>query len=302
MKIITLCCLFSGTVFLALQSCNKLSSSNNNTPAPKDPGYTINPNTAHVIADYDFNDTTLTNHGWTKTFEDDFNGDLSNWYLLQGGGIQGELECYEPGNATVSGGVLQIAAKKETVTGPVQVDSSKTQTFNYTSAWLLSKSTVSANSTTPRVRIVMRMKAASAYGLTTVFSTFGDNFPVNGEIVCAEISGYKNNQYGTSYCFGTSPGHDLVKGAYQFNPTDGDLSASYHVYTTEWSQNAITYYIDGSLVEVKTAGNYVPNLFTKTNRISINLPVGGHNYTNPDTGKINGGAMDIDYVKVFTSN
>jgi beta-glucanase (GH16 family) len=300
MKTYTFYCLMAGTCLLALGSCKKLASTDQDT-TPKDPGYTINPNTAHVTADYDFNDTTLTNHGWTKTFNDDFSSnDLSNWYLPQGG-QKGELECYEPANAAIVNGVLQLSAKRENVTGPAVVDSTRTQNFSYTSAWLLGKQTFSANSTTPKVRVVVRMKATAAYGLTTVLFTYGDNWPVNGEIICAEISGFKCTEYGTSYNFGYLPGTDAVKDAYQFNPTDGDLSSSYHVYTTEWTQNAITYYIDGNMVEVKTAGNDVPDMFGKTQRVSINVPVGGHNYNDISTGKIAGGTVLVDYIKIFTS-
>ncbi|HVW13772.1 MAG TPA: glycoside hydrolase family 16 protein [Mucilaginibacter sp.] len=303
MKTCTIYCLMAGIALLTFGSCKKLrSDGSGGGGGSKDPGYTVNQNTAHVIADYDFNDTTLTNHGWTKAFEDNFNGDLSNWYV-ETGGVRGELECYEPANASAANGILQITAKHQDVTGPAVVDSSKTQNFNYTSAWLLSKQTFSASSSTPKVRVVARLKATSGYGLTTILVTYGEQWPINGEILCAEIPGYKTKEFGTTYSFGNLPGKNIVKGAYQFNPTDGDLAAGYHVYTMEWTQNSLNYYIDGNLVEMKTAGNDVPDLFGKSHRISINVPVGAHDYTgNLDPTKIQDGTISVDYVKVFTSN
>jgi beta-glucanase (GH16 family) len=281
---------------LAAVSCKNTSSP---LPAPG-VSYTVNPNTATTTPNYDFNDTTLTNHGWNKTFEDNFDGDLSKWNLLQGG-VQGEQQCYTPANATIVNGALQISAKKETVTGPTEVNSTSTKTFNYTSAWLLSKSDISANATTPFVRIVARIKTVSEYGLTSVLCTFGSNWPVNGEIICEEGIGSNSKEYGTSYSYGTVANNNLVTNAYQFNPTDNDLSASYHVYTTEWSKNALKYYIDGNLVEVKTAGGHVPDLFGKTHIISLNVPIGGHYYSNLNTSNIANGVMYVDYIKVFTS-
>lgn len=294
--------LFVAAASLALGGCKKSSSSDTDTtPKVYNAGVAVNSNTAHLIANYDFADTALTNHGWKKTFEDNFDGDLSKWHVLQGG-VKGELQCYEPQNATTANGILQIAARRETVTGPPVVDSAGSKSFNFTSAWLVSKNSISACTSTPRIRVVVRMKTIASYGLTTVLCTYGENWPVNGEIVCAEVTDSDRKKYGTSYSFGSSAGSDLVQKAYQFNPTDGDLSADYHVYTMEWSQSALTYYIDGNLVEVKTAGNHVPNLFDKYQRLSINVPVGGRYYPGLKESDVTDGNMYVDYVKVFTSN
>lgn len=299
MKTFTLLCFVTAAGLVITSGCKKLSSSRKETPAP-DPGYTINPNTAHIIADYDFNDTTLTNHGWAKTFEDNFDGDLSKWYVEKGGS-HGELQLALPANATTSGGILQLTAKRETVSGPTIVDSAGTSTFNFSSAWLISKSLVSACTSTPHVRIVVRMKTVTSYGLSTVLFSHGDNWPVNGEIVMAQVNDNNRKQYGTSYSYGTTPGQDLVKHAYQFNPTDGDLSTAYHVYVTDWSQGQLTYYIDGSVVEIKTAGGYVASMFDRSHHLSVKLAVGGHYYDGADPSGFQGGSMYVDYIKVFTS-
>jgi hypothetical protein len=53
-------------------------------------------------------------------------------------------------------------------------------------------------------------------------------------------------------------------------------------------------------VEIKT-GSYIPNLFGKTERIVLNLAVGGDFFTNLDPAQIVTGTMYVDYVKVYTN-
>src|SRR5579862_3165845 len=132
---------------IALGSCKKLSSTKKGTTdtvavTPVSP-YT-NPKTATAVCDYDVSDTALTNHGWTKAFDDEFTGDLSNWTALQGGMIT-EQECYEPANVQIVNGALQITAKKQTITGPKTVGNDTTASFNYTSGWITCNTGFSAN-------------------------------------------------------------------------------------------------------------------------------------------------------------
>lgn len=285
---------------IALSGCGKKDAStktNNNTPVI---AMKINPVIATASCDYDVSDTTLTNHGWTKTFDDEFTGDLSNW-VVEVGGERGVLQCNEAANAQVVGGALQITTKRETVTGPKTVNNDTTASFDFTSAWLTSRQTFSANTTTPKVRLVARIKIARGYGVTSQFWTYGSGkWPTSGVINCVEGQG---NTYATDYNFGTTPGVDLVSGARLYNPTTEDLSNCYHVYTMEWTQNSLNSYLDGKLVEVKTTGGYIGNLFGTTQTLSLTLPVGGgYFYGTLDPAKIQcGGIMYVDYVKVFTS-
>ncbi|HEX3386560.1 MAG TPA: hypothetical protein VHS53_15275, partial [Mucilaginibacter sp.] len=97
---------------VSLGACKKGSSSkdknnnNGNGGFQKNP-YNTNPQTASATCDYDSSDTSLTNHGWTKTFDDEFSNGLGNWDALTGG-VQKELELNQPANVQVSNGVLTI--------------------------------------------------------------------------------------------------------------------------------------------------------------------------------------------------
>jgi beta-glucanase (GH16 family) len=296
--------------FVILGGCSKRKSGGDSTPitTTTNVGYVktptnINTVTATASCDYDVSDTAYTNHGWTKAFDDEFT-DLSNWYAVTGG-VKTELECNEPANAQIVNGALTITAKQESVTGPKLVGNDTTQSFSYTSAWLISNATFSANATTPKVRIVARLKTASGYGISSVFSAFGvggsNDWPMNGEIDMMENQGYDPKTYAVDYLYGTTAGKSLVTDGLIFNPVTEDLSACYHVYVMEWTQNSLKTYIDGNLVET-TNGTYVPNLFGKAMYLSLSAPIGGLYYRNLVTANVQGGTMSVDYVKVFTSN
>lgn len=278
--------------------CKKLAPT---SPKTQGPIVNVNPQTATTVCDYDFNDTTLTANGWTKVFDDEFTGDLSNWYAYTGG-VKNELQYYEPANVQIVNGVLQLSAKHETVTGPTPGDTTVQKTYNYTSGSIVSNLTYSANSTTPKVRIVARVKVASGYGLVSIFESYGINWPTNGQINFFQVEGDNTKQYETNYFYGKQIGQNLVNDGYYSNPASEDLSTCWHVFMTEWTQNSLNYYLDGQLVETKTVDGYVPALFGKPENIALNLPIGGLYYNGLVPANIQTGTMYVDYVKVFTSH
>jgi hypothetical protein len=298
MKTFTFTALLLGSLsIIGISSCKKLTPAKQGTQTVV---VTINPKTAATVCDYDFNETTLTSSGWTKSFDDEFDSDLSKWYAYTGG-VQNELQCFEPANATIVNGVLQIAAKKETVTGPTTVNSSANSTFNYTSGSIVSNLTFGPNATTPKIRIVTRIKIASGYGLVSLFDSYGTNWPTNGQINHIQVEGNDVKRYETNYFYGTTSGQNLVNNGILFNPTDQDLSSCWHVFVTEWTQNALNFYLDGQLVETKTAGGYVGGMFGKAQNLSLSLLIGGSYYSDFVPANVQTGTMYVDYVKVFTS-
>ena len=66
------------------------------------------------------------------------------------------------------------------------------------------------------------------------------------------------------------------------------------------SQNTLQFYFDGVLVKTNSGG-YVPALFGKTERLTLNLAVGGLFFSNLDPALIQTGNLYVDWVKVFTT-
>ena len=289
---------------LALGGCkksNKTETKKNDSSGYVKTVYNTNPVTATASCDYDVSDTAYTNHGWTKSFDDEFDNGLGNWGAITGG-VQKEFQLNQPANVNVSNGVMTITAKKESASGPKTVGNDTTANFNFTSAWVISTGTFAASSSTPKIRIVARIKTASGDGLTSTFYTFGaNNWPTNGEIDMMEVKGNDPKVYAFDYFYGSTVGTSSVKDGLMFNPTTEDLSACFHVFMMEWTQTTLKTYIDGNLVETSNS-SYIPNLFGKQQHLSFSLPVGGLFYSNLDPANVQGGTFTIDYVKVFTSN
>ncbi|WP_051286193.1 glycoside hydrolase family 16 protein [Salinimicrobium terrae] len=239
--------------------------------------------------------------GWTMVFEEEFSSDLSKWDVWTGGAYNNELQHYQGDNLEINDGVLKISAKKETVNGSTDPNNATTKEFNYTSGRIESKESFSANTGSPKVRMVAKIMWPNGHGLWPAFWSYGDPWPTQGEIDILEARGNEPTEYHTNYFYGTQEGVNLVQNATGTINADTDLTACYHVYELIWEENKLTSYLDGKLVEVKTAGGYIDELFGKTQNIVLNLAVGGDYFNNLDPASIDEGVMFIDYVRVYTA-
>jgi beta-glucanase (GH16 family) len=256
--------------------------------------------------DYDLNEQTLIQAGWTKSFEESFDADFSKWNIWEGGAFNNEYQCYTANNSNVeiTNGVLKITAVKENITGKTTPFNSTQKSFEFSSARLESKSSYSASVSTPMVRYSARMKLASGYGMWPAFWAYGADWPTNGEIDVIESKGHLPFQYATNYFYGTSAGTNLVSGAEGQVTSTIDLTQYWHVYEVIWEEHQLTYMFDGQIVKTltssSTAGQYIDDMFGKTQNIVVNLAVGGDYFQNPDPATIVTGSMQVDWVKVFT--
>ena len=281
-------------------SCHKA------TVKPQTPEETISgrpspqpPPVVHGICDFDLNESTLT--GWTKIFEDDFATDLAKWNVWQGGAYNNELQMYQANNLQIVNGNLAISAIKETVNGPTTPFDATTKTFNYTSGRIESLTNFSASANSPKIRMMARIKLPPGYGMWPAFWSYGDPWPTQGEIDILEGRGQEEFKYQTNYFYGKTAGRNLVRGAEGLVTSDVSLQACYHIYEVIWSQNSLAFYFDGQLVKTNSGG-YVPSLFGKSERITLNLAVGGNFFSNLNPSLIQTGTMYVDWVKVFKSN
>ena len=251
------------------------------------------------ICDNDLNESTLV--GWTKIFEDDFTTNLATWNVWHGGAYNNELQLYRPNNLQIVNGNLAISAVKETVSGPTTPFDATPKTFTYTSGRIESPTNFSASANSPKIRMMARIKLPPGYGMWPAFWSYGDPWPTQGEIDILEGRGQDEFKYQTNYFYGKTAGRNLVRGAEGFVTTNVSLQTCYHVYEVIWSQNSLAFYFDGQLVKTNSGG-YVSNLFGKSERITLNLAVGGNFFSNLNPSLIQTGTMYVDWVKVFKSN
>lgn len=264
-------------------------------PTPPPP-----PPPVHGVCDYDINESAITGAGWSKTFEDLFSTNLNSWNIWHGGAFNNELQFYQASNLSIENGNLVIAARQETVSGPTTPFDPTPKTFNYTSGRIESKTNFSASTSSPSVRMMARIKLPSGYGMWPAFWSYGDPWPTQGEIDILEARGQEDFKYQTNYFYGRTANRNQVRGAEGFVTTDVSLQSCYHVYEMIWTQNDLKFYFDGVLVKTNS-GSYVPSLFGKTERITLNVAVGGLFFSNFNPALIQTGTMYVDWVKVFTT-
>lgn len=255
-----------------------------------------------IGCDYQFNESALLSSGWSKTFEDNFDTDLSNWNIWNGGAYNNELQLYQNSNLELLSGILAIKAKKETVSGASLPTNTTIKTFDYTSGRIESKITISANSITPKIRIIARIQLPKGYGMWPAFWSYGEPWPTQGEIDYVEARGNNTFQYLTNYYYGTNPSIIFNEDNTGFINTTADLTVCFHVYEFEWTQNALNSYLDGKLMESKKIGTHIIDLFGKNEKIVFNLAVGGGFFPNLNPAIIETGTMYIDWIKVFASH
>jgi beta-glucanase (GH16 family) len=295
LKAVSTCFLF------VVYSCNKGPVDNTEAEAYSAHRPSPNPQPVHGTCNFDLDESALTSTGWTKIFEDNFDTDLGKWNVWNGGAFNNELQMYQASNLSVSSGNLAINARKETVIGPTTSFDPTPKTFNYTSGRVESSTNFSASPSTPKLRMIARTKLPAGYGMWPAFWSYGDPWPTKGEIDILEARGQEDFKYQTNYFYGKTANRNLVRGAEGFITTDVSLQSCYHVYEVIWSQNSLQFYFDGVLAKTNS-GSYVPGLFGKTEKIVLNLAVGGNFFSSFNPSLIQTGTMYVDWVKVFTSN
>jgi beta-glucanase (GH16 family) len=253
-----------------------------------------------------FDDNTLTQTSgaqqgnWNIVWSDEFNGTsiaATNWTFDIGNGSDGwgnnELEYYTslPQNAYVSNGLLNIVALNQSYDG-----------YNYTSARMLSEGLFSCQ----YGRLEWRAKLPAGTGTWPALWLLGNNINSIGWPDCGEIDVVENNGSNPATVQGSLHSGSDETGYYNF--LNGDSVTNFHIYTLDWSTNAILYYVDGHLYETQTgwSDSYAayPFPFNQPFFIIMNLAIGGNYLSNPSAATINAGttfpaAMQVDYVRLY---
>ena len=260
-------------------------------PPPPPPGGTC---------DFDPTEAALTGPGWTRVFNDDFASDLSQWDIWHGGAYNEELQLYQAGNLSLSAGVLSIAARREDVVGPTKPWDATPASFGYTSGRIESQRHFSASPATPRVRVSARLRLPEGYGMWPAFWTYGDPWPTQGEIDIVEARGNEPSKYHTAYWYGKRSGVNTVTNSESTVQSAVSLTSCWHVYEMIWTQTDVTWLYDGTVVARKTGGS-VGSMFRKSQRITLNLAVGGLFFPGLNLAAIQTGTLQADWIKVFTA-
>ncbi|MBI3737501.1 MAG: glycoside hydrolase family 16 protein, partial [Chloroflexi bacterium] len=230
--------------------------------------------------------------GYTNLiFEDNFDTFNSVWHHGHWWTREGSLsatntneqQAYAPANVTVSNGLLNITARKETVTVG-------TKTYYYTSGLVETGGDQYGypdKFTFTYGYMEARIKIPSGQGLWPAFWLWPANYQDPPETDIMEIIGSKpqeNNM--TVHYTGGNTGYVY---------TGPDFSQDFHVYGCEWTPDYIAWFVDG--VEVAR--------FSDATRVSqqpmyliLNLAVGG-DWPGPVSDSVLPATMQVDWVRVY---
>ena len=289
-------------LMITIASCQK-NISNEEASVPEEPATSPASLAAAAVGvcDYNLNESTLTAAGWTKRFDENFSTNLNLWNVWTGGAYNNELQHYQASNLVISNGILSIVAKRENVTGATLPTNPALKSFEFTSGRIETKTNFSASNPTPKVRMIARIKLPTGYGMWPAFWSYGDPWPTQGEIDILEARGNEPFTYYTAYWYGRRSGINIASNTEGQVTSETSLTDCWHVYEVIWEKNKLTYLFDGQAVVTKTGG-WISDFYRKSERVTLNLAVGGGFFGNPPASSIVTGTMQIDWVKVFTSN
>jgi beta-glucanase (GH16 family) len=239
--------------------------------------------------------------GYTLAWSDEFNGaalDATAWSHQNGDGCpnicgwgNNELEYYtgRPENIFFQDGKMIIEARPENLGGR-----------NYTSSKILSE----GKKTFKFGRIDFRAILPKGKGIWPAFWMLPQNnvfggWPRSGEIDIMEVVGHEPNRTHGTLHFGPGPGSTSINR--NVTLTSGTFNDEFHVFSLEWKQDQLKWYLDGNLFSTINkadlgANNYP---FNETFFFIINLAVGGNWPGSPDAGTYFPQWLIVDYVRVY---
>jgi beta-glucanase (GH16 family) len=239
--------------------------------------------------------------GYALAWADEFNGttlNLTDWSFENGDGCpsicgwgNNELEYYtsRPENLFFQDGKMIIEARKENFSGK-----------NYTSSKILTR----GKKIFKYGRFDIRAKLPKGKGIWPAFwllpqsNVFG-GWPKSGEIDLMEMIGHEaNRSYGTLH-FGPGPGSTQLGRNYTL--PSGVFNDEFHVFSLEWKENQIKWFIDGNLFSTYTNADVGSNTwpFNEDFFMIMNLAVGGNWPGNPDATTYLPQWLIVDYIRVY---
>lgn len=223
---------------------------------------------------------------WSDEFDTPGAPNSAKWGYDLGAGGWGnqELQYYtnRQENAVVEGGFLKIRSIRENFNGST-----------FTSARLKSQGKFDFK----YGRVEARAKLPAGVGTWAAIWMLGSDIATNPWPACGEIDIMEhlgreiNKIYGTLHYPGRSGGN-----ADGNTKVISNATTEFHIYSTEWSATRIDIRVDGELIHSVANSTAIP--FNHNFFLIMNLAMGGNFGGQVDAG-VNGGTMEVDYVRVY---
>jgi beta-glucanase (GH16 family) len=238
--------------------------------------------------------------GYTLAWSDEFNTSFDNnsWTAESGDGCPGlcgwgnnELEYYmaPPGNLFFQDGKMVIEARAEAYGGK-----------NYTSSRIKTAGKRSFKFGRVDIRAILPKGKGiwPAFWMMPQDNVYG-NWPKSGEIDILELVGHEANKAYATVHFGPGPGSTNISRGYSLPA--GVFNDQFHVFSMEWEQDQMKFYIDDNLYSTVTkadlgANNYP---FNEQFYFIMNLAVGGNWPGAPDASTVFPQWLIVDYIRIY---
>ncbi len=243
--------------------------------------------------------TPLSYPGKSLVWHDEFDGNALDAVVWmpeigtgQGGWGNNELQYYRPDNTYFQDGNLIIETREENFNGSP-----------YTSSRLITK----GKKEFQYGRIDIRAVLPEGQGLWPALWLLGANidqagWPACGEIDLMELIGSQPDRvYGTIH-YGASVNEHQQKGASKALNGNAKFAEAFHVFSLDWEQNRIRWYVDDVLYHEVTPASLVagqPWPFNQKMFFIFNVAVGGNWPGSPDGSTVFPQRMIVDYIRVF---
>jgi beta-glucanase (GH16 family) len=200
-----------------------------------------------------------------------------------------ELQYYQADNTTVSGGFLTIEAREEAVGGAA-----------YTSSRIQTQTKQSLNFG----KVEIRAKLPEGKGIWPALWMLGESFPPwpqSGEIDIMEMKGSENDTiYGTIHWDNSADDSGVrVFSGGKKTLKSGNFSDQFHVFSIEWDEEQIRWYVDGEVFHGETITATEKSELLEPFFFLINIAVGGDYDGNPDGFTTFPQQMVVDYIRVY---
>ena len=155
-------------------------------------------------------------------------------------------------------------------------------------------------------RFEARIKIPRGQGIWSAFWMLGNDIDAVGWANCGEIDVMENIGREPAIVHGTvhGPGYSGTNGiGAPFSLANNQKFADdFHIYATEWSENKISFYVDGNLYKTITPQNLPAGkqwVYEHPFFMILNLAIGGNWGGAPDDTTVFPQTMLVDYVRVY---